>query len=323
MQIRLPLFRSPLQRALGLMLVALASTAGPSSAQAQEPVRIPTHAGHRFLPLVEIPDPFIKTFIRNSVGLGTAFDLKTPSFEFEGQPVDGLRGNLLAALLEFEYQQGVNDWLAARVRFKVSGRLGTDVQSLLAQGITGSTTFELGWLFRLHQTEKTLLSGTFDVSNGSFTSLSLTAFINDIIAGRDPNLVYKTPTIRSGPGLRYAWAANDLVGVILNGRTGYGESSNRSTNDEWFYRLGAAVDFDLKARTSVPLGLAVGYYLDSLPEGGDAIAKAFREWVLRISYTGPGDFLVSLDMSWGKLPLRDFEDEVQFGSTAINLRYYF
>jgi hypothetical protein len=293
-----------------------------SACLAEDAARVPAHGGHRFLPLVDVPGPFTQTFVRNSVGLGTALAWETSPVVIDGVTVDGLRGNLLAALLEFEYQQQVKSWLAARARFKIAGRLGTEVQTLLAQGITASTTFELGWLFHLYRSEKTLLAGTFEVSNGSFTGINLTGFIEDFINGRETSLVSKTPVIRSGPGLNFAWAASDLVGVTLNGRTGYGESSDRESDSEWFWSGGAAIDFDLKTRTRLPFGLGVGYRFDSFPEGG-AQAESYHEALLRLAYTTPGDFLISLDMTWGSLPLKGIDQNVRFGSTSINLRYYF
>lgn len=113
-------------------------------------------AGHAFTPNNLVPDPFIKTFIRNSVGIGSAVDIEFPVAIIDGDTIVGFDGDLVFALLDFEYQRTLRDWLAARGQFKLQARLGTNVGSLLASGITASTGFELGWLARLFQTDHTL-----------------------------------------------------------------------------------------------------------------------------------------------------------------------
>jgi len=239
-----------------------------------------------------------------------------------------VKGDLLKAILEFEYQQAVKDWVAFRVKVKVMGRLGTGAQSLLATGVTANTGFEFGWMFKLAQGEKTALSATVDVRNNSVTVVDFLGFVDGVINPPDPPLespplVKNIPVTRGGGGLRYAWAASDLVGFTFKGETGMGESVDRSLADEWYVNFSAAADFDLKAKTVVPLGLVIAYQVDSYPEGGEELVDYKHDLAFRIAYTGTTDFLLSLDFNFNWFKVAGSDDTTQFAATLLNLRYYF
>jgi hypothetical protein len=314
------------RRRMGLVVVlglfALALT--PSSGRADEDLRIPHLNGHQFTTNTLTDDPFINTYIRNSLGMGKSLDLFVPIAEIGGDQVIGLKGDLLKAILEFEYQQAVKDWVAFRVQVRVTGRLGTGVQSLLASGVNANTGFEFGWLFKLAQGEKTALTGTLNLWNNSVTLVDFLGFVEGIIDGENNSLVKTVPTTRGGGGLRYAWAASDLVGFLFKGETGLGESVDRRKNsDEWFFNFAAAADFDLKTKTAVPLGLVLGYGFDTFPEAGEDLADAKHDLMFRISYTGTTDFLLSLDFNYGWFNLKDKAEASKLTSTLVSLRYYF
>ncbi|MCK9995052.1 MAG: hypothetical protein KAH56_02095 [Candidatus Krumholzibacteria bacterium] len=312
-------------KALFTVLVLVVLTLTPSAGRAEEDLRIPHLSGHQFTTNTLTGDPFVNTYIRNTLGMGQSIDLFVPLIEIGNPPEKvGLTGDLLKAILEFEYQQAVKDWVAFRVQVRVTGRLGTGAQSLLASGVTANTGFEFGWLFKLAEGEKTALSGTLNVWNNSVTVVDFLGFVDGIVNPPIPPLVKNVPTTRGGGGLRYAWAASDLVGFIFKGETGMGESIDRSKNsDEWFFNFAAATDFDLKTKTPVPLGLALGYKFDTFPEGGEDLADAKHDLVFRISYTGTTDFLLSLDFNYGWFKLKDRDKATKFTSILLNLRYYF
>jgi hypothetical protein len=297
-------------------------------ANREDQTKRPRLGNHKFVISPLVRDPFIKTHIRNTLGIGNAYDLEIPVLEIGGETVYGLRGDLLFALLDFEYQNAVKDWLAVWGKFGVVGRLGTGVQTLLAQGITAGIEFELGWMFKFLRTERTMLSGTLNLSNSNGTVINLAEFINDIIEkgelAPENELVRKRSYLRGGGGLRFAWAASDLFGVNLIGEGAYGESIDRRDKNKLFVKFGGSVDFDLKSRTSVPLGFALGFVFDSFPSGGDnTIDDNLKTTFLRIAYTGREDFLVSLDATWLRLPLRQLNQTLNGGITSINMRYYF
>ncbi len=305
------------------VLVLVVLTLIPSAGRAEDDLRIPHLNGHQFTTNTLTGDPFVKTYIRNTLGIGQSIDLFVPITEIDGGQVLGLKGDLLKAILEFEYQQAVKDWVAFRVQARVTGRLGTGAQSLLASGVSANTGFEFGWLFKISEGEKTALSATLNLWNNSVTLVDFLGFVDGIIEGENNSLVKTVPTTRGGGGLRYAWAASDLVGFIFKGETGIGESVDRSNSDEWFFNFAAAADFDLKTKSDVPLGLALGYKIDTFPEQGEDLANAKHDLVFRISYTGTTDFLLSLDFNYGWFKVKEKSESAKFTSTLLNLRYYF
>ncbi len=285
--------------------------------------KIPRLGDHRFTPNNLTSDPFIRTYVRNSLGMGKAVDLFIPVLEIDGSQVVGLKGDLLNAILEFEYQQAVKDWVAFLAHIRILGRLGTGTEALLAQGVTANMGFEFGWMFRLSEGEKTALSGTLNVWNTNTTAVDLLGFVNGAIDGTNVPLVRKVPLTRGGAGLRYAWAASELVGFNFSGQAGLGESIDRSESEKIFVQLGAAADFDLKSKTSVPLGIVLAFQADSFPEGGEELADSLYELLVRVAFTGTTDFLISLDFAYSWYKPINADKTAKLASTLINLRYYF
>jgi len=185
-----------------------------------------------------------------------------------------------------------------------------------------STGFEFGWLIRLFERERTALSLDFNLSDRSFTGINIVKFVEDIVDGVPASLVQNTPSARSSAGLRYAWSVSPLLGALARAEGGYGESIDRSRGDVWFYSLSGSLDFDLRTKTSVPMGIAVGYVFDSFPELSDDIAKGVHSAFLRFSYLGRDDFLLSLDFSSDSIPLTRDRPTLDGATVTISLRYY-
>lgn len=124
-------------------------------------------------------------------------------------------------------------------------------------------------------------------------------------------------------GLRYGWAASSLVGLTARGILGYGEALDRKEENHVFGRLGAAVDFDINGRTSWPLGVVLGYAYDSAPEFTDDLSNGLHTGLLRISYMGRQDFLLSLDFTWESFTNNEELKDLQGSTLGFNMRYYF
>lgn len=283
----------------------------------------PHLGGHTFVNNLLIPSPFISTSIRNSLGYGQALDVTTPVIELEDGEVIGFKGDILFALLDFEYQYAIKEWIALRVKIGGLARSGTGVQSLLSEGVTMVTGFEFGWRIRLLETEKSALSASIDLANRSITGVNIAKFVEDIIDGVPASMVTKTPITRGAMGLGYAWAASDLFGVVLNGELGYGESYDRLDGDQIFFRGGAMVEADLLARTSIPIGLSLGYVYDTYPENGSSADEGLQALGLRIAYTGREDFVISLDQTQELIPGGDRSQDINAATTTITLHYFF
>jgi len=302
--------QSDLERAVGTVVQALE-------------YKRPMLGGHAFMPNNLIRDPFIKTFVRNSIGIGQAVDVEIPLVEIGGDTILGLQGDIMYATLAFEYQQAIRPWLAARGEFNVLGRLGTNVGSLLASGLTAATGFDVGWLIRLFHSEKTQLTGTLNLASDNFTAVNIARFVEDVIDGRPASLVRTTPAVRGGGGIRFAWGVSPFFGVTALAEAGYGESVDRSATDEWQASTGATVDFDFLAISSVPIGVLLAGKYDRLPESGEDTENDIFGGVVRIAYNGRSDFIIGLDMGFSRADSKALDQTLNLGSVGLNLRYYF
>jgi hypothetical protein len=274
-----------------------------------------------------VPGPFIQTYIRNALGYAQSVELTAPAITIGGETVGGLKGDLLFAALEFEYQHAVKEWLAVDVQVQALSRLGTETQSLLFQGVTAAAGYKLGWLFRLWRNDRMMLSGTANVMNNSFTTINLAQYIENIIAagGLTPEnkLVNATPSLRGGGGLRWAYGVSQLVGLTLSVEGSYGESMTLRAGNQWYLDLGGAASLDLNAKHGIPLGFVIGFRQASVAElGGDLDDKA-RNGILRISYTGEKEFSVGLESYFQSARPSNLEEPVQSMGTVVTMRYYF
>lgn len=306
-----------------VVTLALSSTATLAQDSSEGEWKAPHKNGHTFSPLNTVPDAFVRSYIRNGIGMSQTFDLDIPLGIVGGDTLFVSRGSLLFATLGLEYQQTIKDWIAFRAEFRVNGRLGTGTGALLATGVSATTGFELGWLIRLLETDRGYMSLSFDVKNNSFTTINISQFVDDIINGEDAELTRNTPSLRTGVGLRYTHAFSPLIGLISFFETGYGESVDRVADDEWFTRFGATVDFDLAAVDWLPIGLAAGYMQDSFPEGGADITDVVRGFLFRIGYTGRKNLALGLNFTYSTFPTDQLATKIKSTGIEFDIRYYF
>lgn len=292
-------------------------------AWAQEPTR-PSLGGHVFVSTDLVPDALVRTYVRNSIGYTKTAEFDYPPVVLGGDTLIALDGSLAYAVLGMEYQHAVRDWIAVRFGLGMRTRLGTQLSSLINEGMNVTSGLEFGWLVRLRQTERTALSGSLDVTRQTLTLIDLRQFVEDVIDGvPEPALIDDVPTVRSSAGLRFAWAASRPVGVTLLLEGSYGESPRRDEADSWEYGFGASVDFDVGAASDVPIGLALAYRETSLPALTTTDNGNVRQTLLRIAYNGKPDFLIALDVM-GVIDRENLEsDSVWSGGAAFSLRYYF
>lgn len=281
----------------------------------------------RIIPNTFLPDPFVSTKMQLSLGYGRSSRIAVPLIEIDGDPVLGLEGDIMFALLGVEYRHEVRDWMAVLVHVRIAARLGTEIQALLAQGVSAFQGFYLGWIFRLHQTDRHLLSTTFRVSNGRTILVDILGFVDRAIEDGEitehNRITYNTPTLGTNLELQYVYAANDYIALQALGGLSYAESIDRRVGAEWYYKLGGTVGFDFNQRYSVPIGLVLGYKYNTVPEGGDDIVDAVQSALVNISYTGRPDFGLGFDMEFQRIPLKNFDEEPTFFSVVVSMQYFF
>jgi hypothetical protein len=300
----------------------------PAAAWSPWGAGVPRLGDTRFISTTFLPDPFIRTVLRNKLGYGGASDLKLTLLEDdEGEPILGLEGDVLYALLGLRYQHAVQDWLAVWVSARLSARLGNELQSLLAQGVSLFTGFELGWLVRVYETDRHIVSTSVSLGNSSSTIVDIYGFVNRIIedGGLEPDnqLVRDVPRLDGALDLRYAFAASDMVGIQANGMAVYGETVERRAGNQWSYVLGAVLHLDLHARTQLPLGFALGYKHMTAPDPVDGDRAGIHSFLLNTSYTGRDDFTFGIDLQYERVPLLRFDEDASVFTLLASLWYYF
>lgn len=307
---------------LGAATVCVLTT--PAAAQeADREWKAPHKNGHTFSPISGVPDAFVRSFIRSNVSVAQTSDTEFPLGIIDGDTLLASSGGLVFANLGLEYQQTIKDWIAFRGQLRVIGRLGTGTTALLSSGVSATVGFDLGWLLRLLETERGYLSASFDVRNTNFTTINIADFVNDVIEGEDAELVGTTPSMRAGAGLRYTHAFSPLVGLVSFAETGFGEPVDESQDDEWYFRFGATVDFDLAAVGWLPIGLAAGYVQDSFPEGGSDLTDVLRTFLFRVGFTGREDLMLGLNLQYGIFPTEQLDTDLKSLGAEFDIRYFF
>jgi hypothetical protein len=293
----------------------------------REGFKVPNLNGTRFISSRFLPDPFVRTRINNSLGYGSTSRLEIPLIEIDGNPVLGLKGDLVYATLNLDYQHAVRDWLGVWGRVGLTGRLGNGVQALLSQGVSVMSGFELGWLFRLWQADRHIVSTSISMSNSSSTVVDIYGFVERAIKeggfSPDNSIVRTAPLLRTNFDLRYALAATGAVGLQVTARGSYGEAVARALGNEWHYRVGAGVHINLDSSFEVPVGFLAGYSYGDILEMMDVAKGQESAATLNLSYTGRADFCFGFEVEYWRIPLFGLQEKSNLLTSAITMSYYF
>jgi hypothetical protein len=299
-----------------------AQQADTTAAESTDGLR-PKLGPHRFTPNPLTRDPFPRSYVRNSLGIGQASDLPIlPTFELpNGDTLQAITGDLLFAILDFEYQQRIKEWMSFWVQVNIRGRLGNDVGSLLAEGVTLTSGYEIGWMFKFLESNRVALSATAEVANTSLTGVNILEFLKGVLDSTDVGLVQTTPVLRGGSSLRFAWAANAWLGVTATGNLSYGESADRSKANSASSNLSMAADVDLGPLINAPIGVVLAGSNVFSPDAAIEDIGDSQQGLLRVAYTGRDDFVIALDLTMVRAPLSGVT--VTATAAKISMRYYF
>jgi len=282
---------------------------------------------HRFIINSRLGSPFIDSYLETSIGAAQSMDLKIPQLTIDSVKVPEVRGELVYSSLGFEFQQAIREWMAFRVRVEILGRLGTKAGTLISQGVNFSGGYEFGWMFKLMQSRKFILSGEAQVSNQSVTTVDIKRFVEGIIDSgkitKSNQLVGTTPFVTGGGALNCAYAFNETYGFTGNLRVRYGESVKRGNDDDWYLEYGAAFDANLLPGTKVPIGFLLGFYHHSLTASTQQISREPNDILFQINYTGRDDLGLGLEGSYQFYKPEGFENSIKFIYLNLNMRYFF
>lgn len=292
--------------------------------------RVYEHAslrGHKFIVNSNIGSPFIQSFIENRLGVGQTIDLDIPTIRISGTEVVQLKGELLFTSLNFVYQQKIKDWMAFNASVLVTGRLGTEVGSLIYEGVNVFTGYQLGWLFKVYENKEMMLSGTLDITNNSVTIIDLEKFVQGIIDSgkitKDNQLVKEIPTLRAGGGLRGSYAFNQTFGFTGFASLSNGESADRDNSNGWFFNFGLAFDADLMPKQKVPIGFLLGFYSVDFAGAEETLENDPKNIIFQINYTGKDDLNLGLEFNYQTYKPVNYDRSIKFANIVLGLKYFF
>jgi hypothetical protein len=201
--------------------------------------------------------------------------------------------------------------------------VGTELQSILTQGFSTITSFDIGWHFRLSEGEKYRLSGIIELQNNKGGFVNLLGFVQDIINEYpNPSLNETVPLLVFASGLRYAYALNETIGFKASAAMAYGETYTRGENG-FSFDGGAGVDFNLYPKYSIPIGFVVIYDITTMPDFVYLEGEKAQMIQAKIAYSKASDFSLGIEFAYNKYPFLNQEKPVALRTIALSARYYF
>lgn len=299
---------------------------GTTYAQSDTPSvdrKIPSLNGHSFLSTSYLGSSFVTTSLQADLGVGSTSWLKIPGIMIDDYEILSFEGKILFFDMNVQYQQRFTPWLAMYMSFKMSGRLGTDMSTIMADGVNTLTGGNIGWLIRIKHTNKFNLSGTVYLNNITGNFINVTEYFEEIINNDPyPSVVKKVPAMSVGAGVRGAYAFNSIFGLQFQLDYAYGESLER-TKTKGYFSGGFLGDVDFMPKHKVPIGLALGYALSSSPEIVMNDGGVSNLFLCKIGYTGSNDFELGVQFTYYNTHLKSIDEKPFISKAMLTLKFYF
>jgi len=285
--------------------------------------RVPTLHGHTFPSLGNFRTSFIRTSLEADLGFGLTSPIRIAGIVVDDYELFAFEGQVMFINMKVQYQQKFNKWLALYISFKMAGRIGTDMSTILAEGVNTLVGGDIGWLIRIKQSRKFNLSGTVYIQNLTGNFINVGEYFEDIIDSvPDPTVAKNVPSMSIGLGFTGAYAFNSTFGMQFHAEGAYGESLQREES-KVFYSVGILGDVDFNSKYNVPVGLALGYTLTSATEILLADAGLASLISGKIGYTGSSEFELGLQYSYYKADLQSVEENPSVNTIMLILKFYF
>ena len=242
--------------------------------------KVPVLNGHTFPSTGYFKSSFINTSLQANIGFGQTPKLKIPGIIFDEIEIFSFEGQILFVDINIQYQQRFTPWLALYMTANMTGRVGTDMTTIVADGVNTLSGGAIGWLIRIKEYKKLNLSASIEVKTITGTFINVSSYLEDLITNNpNPTIYKKTPATLVGAGFRGAYAFNQTFGLQMLAEFNYGESLHRS-NEQGYFSGGVVGDIDFKPKHNVPVGLSLGYTYTTTPE----IIMIFRSNPIKAFY---------------------------------------
>jgi hypothetical protein len=279
--------------------------------------------GHVFPSSSYLNTSFISTSLEADVGVGMTSAFKIPGIVINDIELFSFEGQVLFVDLNIRYYQRFNPWLSMFTTIKLAGRLGTNMSTILAEGVNTMSGGNVGILVRITQTKKLNLSTSFSVRNVSANFIDVIQYFEDVIDGKPyPSVLKRVPALSAGLGVQGAYAFNPTWGIQAFVDAAYGESFEREETE--FYMSGGLLgDVDLMPKSEVPIGFALGYTFTSAPQvvmSGGGLANLLTA---KVGYTGSDEFELSANFTYYKVAMKSVDTNPSISKILLTLKFYF
>lgn len=285
--------------------------------------KVPNLYGHAFPSIGHLRSSFVNTSLEANLGFGLTSPVRIAGLMVDDHEIFAFEGQILFININVQYKQRFNKWLALFISFKMAGRLGTDLSTILADGVNTLVGGDIGWLIRIKQSNRFNLSGTVYVQNLTGNFMNVGDYFEDIINDQpNPEAVKKVPAMSVGAGVVGAYAFNSSFGMQFQAETAYGESLEREKSNV-YYAVGIMGDVDFESKHNVPIGLALGYNVTSATEILLADGGLANLISVKVGYTGSDDFELGLQYTYYGVNLKSVEENPSVNTIMLMLKFYF
>ena len=285
---------------------------------------LPVLNNFRFISSDVINNPFITSYIKTSVGAGTAVNLTSYIKDLDGNILEKFSGRISFITADILFQIAVNNWMALSGKYEGFARLGTNTYTILTSGISYATGYSLGAKVKIWGNNKMMLSGSLDYNRSKVFLYSIYEFAKKVLESGtiNKNLLVRDDIISTFISVDYAFAPADWCGLLAVAGWGVGNPFNSKDRGNVRVGLATSVDFDNIKYVGIPVGVLLSVKFNSFLESGENNTNVLT-YGLRIGYTGHKDFDVGIENTYQSLNYQLSDEKINTLLTAIKLRYYF
>lgn len=306
-----------------IILVTCFENGNTQTASSSDDKKVPVLYGHTFPSMGQYRSSFINTSLEANLGFGITSPFTIPGLEIGGYTIGSFEGQILFFSMDVQYQQRFTPWLSLFISTETAGRIGTEMTTIMVDGVNTLSGGSIGWLVRIMHKERFNLAGSIYLNNVTGNVINVKEYFEDLINNiPDPSVVKKTPTMNIGLGIQGAYAFSPTFGLQFQTDMAYGESFER-TKSKAYFSGGFIGDVDFLPKHKVPVNLALGYRLTTTPAIVMSEGGATSIFSGKIGYSGSDEFELGVQFTYYNVNLDTVEEKPTITTIMLMLKFYF
>jgi len=279
--------------------------------------------GHTFQQLSYFNTSFISTHLAANIGFGSTPALKIGTINIDTLKVFEFEGKVVFVDVTVRYQQRFTPWLAMYLEGNMAGRLGSDLSTILADGVNTITGFQIGWLIRVYHSRKLNLAANVHVASAAANFMNVSKYFEDLINNvPNPSVSSTVPAMAIDVGINGGWAISPTWGIQFFGDMAFGESFQRERTQA-YYNLGIEGEVDFNPNYKVPIGLALGFVATNNPESVSDNSGFSNIFIGKIGYSGSKEFELGIQFSYFDVSLKSVDSKPYVSKIMLMLKFFF